>query len=105
LIGVGKMNAGGMPMTTLARSLSSLVGRTVMDKTELTGGYDFELTYVPDGLGGLPPLPNEVPLNEGDPTAPTIFTALQEQLGLKLDERRATVDVLVIDSVEKPGEN
>jgi uncharacterized protein (TIGR03435 family) len=105
LIGVGKMNAGGMPMTTLARSLSSLVGRIVVDKTELTGGYDFELTYAPDGLGGLPPLPNEVPLNEGDPTAPTIFTALQEQLGLKLDERRATVDVLVIDSVEKPGEN
>jgi uncharacterized protein (TIGR03435 family) len=105
LIGVGRMNVGGMPMISLARSLSSLVGRTVVDKTGLTGGYDFELTYAPEGLGGLPVPPNGVPLHEGAPNAPTIFTALQEQLGLKLDPRRATVDVLVIDSIEKPAEN
>jgi uncharacterized protein (TIGR03435 family) len=105
LIGVGRMNVGGMPMISLARSLSSLVGRTVVDKTGLTGGYDFELTYAPEGLGGLPVPPNGVPPHEGAPNAPTIFTALQEQLGLKLDPRRATVDVLVIDSIEKPAEN
>jgi uncharacterized protein (TIGR03435 family) len=105
LIGVGRMNVGGMPMMSLARSLSSLVGRTVLDKTGLTGGFDFELTYAPEGLGGLPPLPNDVSLPDGDPNAPTIFTALQEQLGLKLESQHAPVDVLVIDSAEPPSEN
>jgi uncharacterized protein (TIGR03435 family) len=105
LIGVGRMNVGGMPMVSLARSLSSLVGRTVMDKTGLTGGYDVELTYAPEGLGGLPPLPNGVSLPDGDPNAPTIFTALREQLGLELESQHAPVDVLVIDSAEPPSEN
>ena len=101
MIGPGRMNAGGMPMTNLAQSLSPLVGRIVLDKTELTGDYDFELTYSPEGLAGLPPLLNGAP-PPVDPNAPTIFTALQEQLGLKLDSRQGPVDVIVIDRVEQP---
>ena len=45
MIGFGRMNVGGMPMTNLAQSLSPMVGRIVLDKTELAGNYDFELTY------------------------------------------------------------
>jgi bla regulator protein blaR1 len=101
MIGPGRMNAGGMPMTSLAQSLSPMVGRIVLDKTDLTGSYDFELTYSPEGLAGLPPLLNGAP-PPADPNAPTIFTALQEQLGLKLDSQRGPVDVVIIDRVEQP---
>ena len=50
MIGFGRMNVGGMPMTNLAQSLSPMVGRIVLDKTELAGNYDFELTYSPEEL-------------------------------------------------------
>jgi uncharacterized protein (TIGR03435 family) len=102
MIGPGRMNAGGMAMSNLAQSLSPLVGRVVLDKTELTGSYDFELAYSPEGLAGLPPLLNGGP-PPVDPNAPTIFTALQEQLGLKLDSQRGPVEVVVIDHVEQPA--
>jgi uncharacterized protein (TIGR03435 family) len=102
MIGFGRMNVGGMPIAQLARALSPMVGRVVLDKTELTGAYDFEMTYTPEGLGGgPPPLLNGAPPTF-DPNAPTVFTALQEQLGLKLDSQRGPVEVLVIDRVEQP---
>ena len=91
--------AWGWP--SLVQSLSPLVGRIVLDKTDLMGGFDFELSYSPEGLAGLPPLLNGGP-PPVDPNAPTIFTALQEQLGLKLDSQRGPVDVVVIDRVEQP---
>jgi uncharacterized protein (TIGR03435 family) len=104
MIGPGRLNAGGMPMSNLATALAPQVGRIVLDKTELTGNYDFELIYAPEALGGVgaPPL-----LNGGqvqvDPNAPNLFTALQEQLGLKLDSQRGPVDVVVIDRIEEPA--
>ena len=104
MIGPGRLNAGGMPMSNLATSLSPQVGRIVVDKTELTGNYDFELTYAPEALGGgvgAPPLVNGNPI-QVDPNAPNLFTALQEQLGLKLDSQRGPVDVVVIDRLEQP---
>lgn len=101
MIGFGRMNVGGMPIVQLARALSPMVGRVVLDKTELSGAYDFEMTYAPEGLGGgPPPLLNGAPPPTFDPNAPTVFTALQEQLGLKLDSQRGPVEVLVIDRVE-----
>ena len=101
IIGIGKMSVGGMPIEQLARALSPLVGRIVLDKTGLTGNYSYELTYSPEQLGGLPPpLSGETPTI--DPNTPSIFTALQEQLGLKLDSDRGPVEVLVIDSAEQP---
>jgi uncharacterized protein (TIGR03435 family) len=101
MIGPGRMSVGGMPMANLAQSLSPMVGRIVLDRTELTGSYDFELTYSPEGIAGGPPLLNGAP-PPVDPNAPTIFTALQEQLGLKLDSQRGAVDVVAIDHVEQP---
>lgn len=106
MIGPGRMNAGGMPLSNLAQTLSPQVGRIVLDKTELTGNYDFELTYSLEGLGsvfpgGGPPLVNGAPAPI-DPNLPNLFTALQEQLGLKLDSQKGPVDVIVIDSVQQP---
>jgi uncharacterized protein (TIGR03435 family) len=105
MIGFGRMNVGGMPMSQLAQALSQQLSRVVLDKTELTGNYDFELTYAPEAIGsgsGGPPLLNGAPPPPPDPNLPNLFTALQEQLGLKLDSQRGPVDVIVIDHVEHP---
>jgi len=103
MIGIGRMNAGGMPMSELARTLSQQVGRVVLDKTGLTGGYDFELNYAPESrtVVGAPPQLNGAEVAV-DPNAPTLFTALQEQLGLKLESERGPVDVVVIDNIAQP---
>ena len=104
MMGPGNLNVGGMPMSELARSLSPLVGRIVIDKTGLNGRYDFQMTYAPEGRGfGPAPGGGEPP--PVDPNTPSLFTALQEQLGLKLESERAPVDVVVIDRVEQPTED
>ena len=93
------INAGGMTMARLAQTLSGIVGRVVTDETTLLGTYDLQLTFAPE----QPPPPGaSTPAN---PDAPSIFAALQEQLGLKLNTRRGMVDVLVIDRVDPPKEN
>jgi uncharacterized protein (TIGR03435 family) len=101
IIGIGKMSVGGMPIEQLARALSPMVGRIVLDKTGLTGNYSYEFTYSPEQIVGLPPLLNGEAVTV-DPNTPSIFTALQEQFGLKLDSGRGAVEVLVIDSAEQP---
>jgi uncharacterized protein (TIGR03435 family) len=101
IIGIGKMSVGGMPISNLATALSPMVGRIVLDKTGLTGNYNYELTYSPEQLSGLPPVLNGTAVTV-DPNMPSIFTALQEQLGLKLDPDKGPVDVLVVDSAEQP---
>ena len=76
---------------------NSFLDRPVLDKTGLTGTYDLELTYTPD-----------IPSNrkgDPDPNDISIFTAVQEQLGLKLEATKALVEILVVDHVEKPTEN
>jgi uncharacterized protein (TIGR03435 family) len=105
-IGPGVMNGGGFPMSQLAQTLSNFVQRVVVDKTGLTGNYDLEMTWTPDqmpggGPAGQPP-PGAPAFPPFDPNGPSIFTALQEQLGLKLDSQRGPVDVMVIDSVDRP---
>jgi uncharacterized protein (TIGR03435 family) len=78
--------------------LAQFVGRPVVDRTGLTGGFDFDLSF-PEanaGPGGAGPA--------GDPGG-SIFTALQEQLGLKLESISGHVEYVVIDSVERPTEN
>jgi uncharacterized protein (TIGR03435 family) len=82
---------GGMPIVQFARVLSQSVQRIVVDRTGLTGNYDFDLSWTPDQMA-----------RGADATGASIFTALQEQLGLKLDAARGPVDVLVIDHVERP---
>jgi uncharacterized protein (TIGR03435 family) len=102
----GTMNVGGMPMLELGRALSPMLGRIVVDKTGLKGRYDFQMTFAPEGRGfgpGPGPGPAEPP--PVDPNMPSLFTALQEQLGLKLESERGPVDVVVIDRVEQPSED
>jgi uncharacterized protein (TIGR03435 family) len=97
----GMVKGGGMWLVGVAQVLTSLTGRPVVDKTGLTGVYDLSLEYDPDSASGTAPLPGITPAT-GNPGAPNIYTALQEQLGLKLDNQRGPADVIVIDRIEKP---
>jgi uncharacterized protein (TIGR03435 family) len=76
--------------------------RRVIDRTGITGSFDIDLHYRPDLGGGRPGGPPPAP---PDPDAPSIFTAIEEQLGLRLVADRAPVDVLVIDRIERPAPN
>uniref|UniRef100_Q021X2 Soil-associated protein, TIGR03435 family n=1 Tax=Solibacter usitatus (strain Ellin6076) TaxID=234267 RepID=Q021X2_SOLUE len=84
----------GMPVASLAEMLISAVGAPVVDRTGLTGKYTFSLAFAP--LQGTP---------RDDEPLPTIFTVLQEQLGLKLEAIKGPVQVVVIDRAERPAEN
>jgi uncharacterized protein (TIGR03435 family) len=119
--GNARMTVGRQSMSGLAEILSSQLDLPVVDMTGLTGKYDFTLYFSPEGLAGmrLPggPPPNAPPPGEGGPgmpmagtpdgsSSPDLFTALQEQLGLKLEQRKGPVEMLVIDHLEKvPIEN
>jgi bla regulator protein blaR1 len=96
----GRIRFGGNPMSVFAKNWRPN-GRTVIDRTGLTGNWEFELTFMPDQFDP-PPGPNSPPL---DPDAPSLPAALQEQLGLKLEDTRGTIEVLVVERVERPTEN
>lgn len=98
--GFGRVLGGGTSLSFLANGLSGQVGRIVVDRTGLTGGWDFELQFAPDPSRGPLPAGGDAP--PFDPDAPSLFTALQEQLGLKLESTKGPVDVLVVDSVDRP---
>jgi uncharacterized protein (TIGR03435 family) len=102
-----KLTAHRATMESLARTISSQVGSTVIDKTGLTGDYDYTLEYAPEnGMGpGMPPIGSGGGSASSETEAPSIFTALQEQLGLKLEARKEPVEVVVIDSIEPPTTN
>jgi uncharacterized protein (TIGR03435 family) len=109
-----RMQGAHETMATLADVLSNQLGRPVVDMTGLTAEYDYTLNFSPEGLPGMRgmpmpmgPPPGAAPEGGHDAeTGPSIFTALQEQLGLKLDSRKGPVDLIVVDSVEKtPTEN
>jgi uncharacterized protein (TIGR03435 family) len=86
------MTGQSMPMSALAQNLAGMVGRTVADNTGLKGDFDFKFAWAPE----------EVVSDE----LPGIFTALQEQLGLKLDiVKKGAVEVIVIESMEKASAN
>jgi uncharacterized protein (TIGR03435 family) len=104
-IGPGLANASGQPIAGLVQMLSQFTGRTVVDKTGLSGLYDFDLKYAldPGQNGPLGPAPPGAPVPPADPDAPTLVTAVQEQLGLKLENQRGPVDVIVIDHIERPS--
>ncbi|MGE0592431.1 MAG: TIGR03435 family protein [Vicinamibacterales bacterium] len=99
-IGPGAISGGGMGLSQLVSALSPVVGRVVADRTDLGGAFDIDLTWTPDRMagGGVGPLEPSPP----DPNGVSIFTALQEQLGLRLEATRGPVSVLVIDSIDRP---
>lgn len=107
LFAPGRLTVAGQPIGMVANALGAQLGRPVIDKTGLAGAYDFELTFMPEGRGMPvgPPPPGAPELPPIDPNAPSIFTALQEQLGLKLESARGPVEVLVIDSAQPPVED
>ena len=94
----------GQPMSTLVGMLTQFTGKTIQDKTGLTGRYDFELTFDPEVLMRLvSQLGINIPAGALPPsTAPSLLTSLNEQLGLKLENEKAPGQVLVIDSAELP---
>jgi bla regulator protein blaR1 len=111
---IGNLEAKGAPIDMLTHVLSGQVGRTVIDKTGLTGRYDFSLHFTPQNMPpqmGPGPGPGPDGSRAGadvappDGSGPDIFTAIQEQLGLKLVAEKGPVDVIVIDHIDKPSEN
>jgi uncharacterized protein (TIGR03435 family) len=103
-IGPGQMVMSGTPMSQFAGILPPFVQRIVIDRTGLDGRFDFHLQWTPvQRLPPGPPPPGAPPLPPVDPNGPSIFTALEEQLGLRLEPQRAPLDVVVIDRVERPA--
>ena len=94
-------------MANLTTYLSRELSRPVQDRTSLSGRYDFHLDWTPDsGSCAAPTADDGGPGAAVSPTnGPSLFTALQEQLGLKLESTKGPVEVIVIDSVEKPDDN
>jgi bla regulator protein BlaR1 len=102
--------AQGIPIGNLVRQLSLELGRTVIDKTGLTSKYDFTLKWTeerqaPMFKGTEGSQPGTGGTSAPGSSGPSIFTAVQEQLGLKLESEKGPVDILIIDHVEKPSEN
>jgi uncharacterized protein (TIGR03435 family) len=95
----GGTSARAVTMDFFATMMSSAVGRPIVNETALPGEFDIDLSYAPDlGAGAAPTAPPGT-------SAPSVFTALEEQLGLKLESARGPVDVIVIDRVEWPADN
>jgi uncharacterized protein (TIGR03435 family) len=109
--GRGQLTGTGATLDMLIHLLSNATGRIVIDRTGLNGAYDFKLEWTPDpgemGIAG--PAPPGAPPGEKEaspaPDGPSLFTALQEQLGLKLEATKGPVQVAVADHVEKPSAN
>ncbi|CAN5763449.1 hypothetical protein BH10ACI4_BH10ACI4_11170 [soil metagenome] len=98
----GLMEGHAAQMSNLVRSLASepeIAGRTLLDRTGLTGGYDFTLHWTPDALTSA------IRSTDSDTQWPFLFTALKEQLGLNVVQEKQPIDIIVIDSVEMPIEN
>jgi uncharacterized protein (TIGR03435 family) len=102
------LTADGLDMSSVARLLSQRIGRPIVDKTGLTGKYSFKLEWANephDGEGPGGPAHDAGPggASASGDTGPSIFNALQEQLGLKLDSEKGPVEVIVIDHLEQPA--
>jgi uncharacterized protein (TIGR03435 family) len=100
-----QLTAARIPVANLTPELSRILGRTVVDKTGLTGNFDISLQWTPDDNEAMQLPPDAPRPPPSDATGPSLFTALQEQLGLKLESQKGPVEIFVIDSAEKPSEN
>jgi uncharacterized protein (TIGR03435 family) len=113
LPGIGFRGFGNMPVSNAtmadfaAMMQGSVLDRPMIDRTGLKERYDFVLKWTPDDSQfiGMRPPGTSLPGNDRPDAPPSLFTAIQEQLGLKLESAKAAVDVLVIDHVEMPSPN
>lgn len=96
----GVLTAGALTMPLLANTLSRAMNHIIVDRTGLAGAFDIDLRFNPDMADGMNPPGPARPAAPDD--APSVFTALQEQLGLRLESTRSAVDVLVVDRAEHP---
>jgi uncharacterized protein (TIGR03435 family) len=103
--GPGLISGRKMTMARLADALAPSVSRVVIDRTSLDGNFDLDLQWLPDQPRQGGPLANGAGGFVPSPDLPSIFTAVQEQLGLKLDSQRGPADILVIERAEKPTED
>jgi uncharacterized protein (TIGR03435 family) len=106
--GFGRLTLIAQPISVMAQFLAPSVNRVVVDRTRLPGNYDVDLTWTPDRLPPRPPgTPADQPIRvngaDVDANGPSIFTAVREQLGLKLESAKGPVQVLAIDHVEPPS--
>jgi uncharacterized protein (TIGR03435 family) len=101
MVAPGWMSARSITMEEFTRQLSPVLRRPVVNETGLAGQFDFDIIFSPEGLGGA--LVGPPPASVSD--APSLETALRDDLGLRLESRRGPVDVLVVDRLERPTEN
>ena len=101
----GAISGQGMGMDMLVNQLAQRLGRNVIDKTGLTGKYDINLEWTPEAAQLRSPGEGPEASAPPDQSGPSIFTAVQEQLGLRLESTKGPVEVIVIDRIEKPSEN
>jgi uncharacterized protein (TIGR03435 family) len=110
MMGPDTLMGSKLRMAAFTDALSNILGRTVVDKTGVTGAFNVRLEFTRDGVANFGPNGAGAPgpATEGPPadsTRPTIFTAIQEQLGLRLESEKGPVEVLVVDHAEKASEN
>ena len=99
----GHMECKGVTIENLARNLAFRLGRPVVNETALEGRFDFTLDFEPEGPARIGEKDN--PIAGVDARKPSLFTAVQDQLGLKLESRKAPVEMLVVDRIERPSDN
>ncbi len=104
-MGRGQFNASSASMKNLVMSLGNAVGRPVYDKTGLTGVYEMKLEWTPDSGPGGPAGPDGHASAPTDGSGASIFTALQEQLGLRLESAKGPVTTYRIGNIQKPSDN
>jgi uncharacterized protein (TIGR03435 family) len=102
-IGVTMADTAGVGFQSLTGQLSLILDKPVIDKTELTGLFDVHLEWTPDEVDAPTPADSGQPASTD--TAPSIFTAVREQLGLELKPAKGPIKFLVIDSVDRPSDN
>jgi len=107
--GVTTMTAHLVPIGQLASQLTGIVGRTVQDKTGLTGRYNLTLKFTPEYLAFQSPTAaaseGQPALSTSNPTGTSIFSAVQDQLGLKLESGKGPIEIIVIDHIERASGN
>jgi uncharacterized protein (TIGR03435 family) len=103
--GRGNLSGLGVPMEGVATALSRILGRPVTNQTGLTGKFDVNVQYTPDEnqMANLTPPGMKPPPPEG--SGPSLFTAIQEQLGLRLESQKGPVEIFIVDGAQKATEN